>query len=85
MAGVKKIGQDIMAKQEEQYPYVALGIAKMEDGEFALVELKIHGVEVLSRKVLKKASNYAEALLEYKMTTGAYGIRYLNDRLEGKK
>ena len=75
---MSKIGQDTRAKLEEKEAYIAMGIVKLEEGGYAVVQLKISGTEVLTRKLLKKASSFAEAMLEYQIESGKYGMNYLN-------
>lgn len=79
-----KIGEDLRAKLDEAGPYYVIGIAKQADDTFAVMQLKVHGMDVEVRKVLKKASTFAEAMLEYQIESGAYGMKYLNKEVMKK-
>jgi hypothetical protein len=77
-----KIGEDVRSKMEEDGAYYAIGIAKLEEGGFGIIKLKVSGTEVLSRNVLKKAKDFAEAIHEYRLESGKFGIEYLDRNIK---
>lgn len=77
-----KIGADSRAKLEEKSPYFAVGIIRLQEGGFGVVRLKVSGMEILDREVLKKASTLAEALDEYKLESATYGLKMVKEEVK---
>jgi hypothetical protein len=79
---MSKIGEDTKAKQQEKEPYYTLGIAKLDEGGYAVISLKVHGTEVLVRKVVHKLAKLEEALQVFLIESGGYQMKYVNKEIQ---
>lgn len=79
---MSKIGQNVVAKQEEARAYETIGILQKVDKKYAVVRLKVSGMEVEQRTILKEVDNYAEALSEFQVHLGKFTMDFLNERLK---
>jgi hypothetical protein len=78
-----KIGQGVKSKQEEgEVPYTAFGMAKTADNKtYLIMELKVSGFEILSRKVVKRIENYAEAVQHFQILSATYCMNFVNQKI----
>lgn len=79
---MSKIGETAVSKLEEKGPYTALGIVKLAEGGYAVVKLKVSGMNIETRVMVRKAENLAMALQEYQIETGTYAMKYLDKEIQ---